>query len=137
MIKVFSKITSILLAILLVLSTTSFTIEKYFCGGKLVGVSFFGEKHSCKKESSCKSFSIAVSEKKSCCKNERIFLSGEKNIFESTIELKQNIEKYTILFFKPNTISDAEFVFKVYDLKKYYSLQIVYNIRLLYQVFIL
>ncbi|WP_431167901.1 HYC_CC_PP family protein [Tenacibaculum halocynthiae] len=41
------KISSLLLALLLVFSTTSFTVEKHFCGVFLIDVSFLGNADSC------------------------------------------------------------------------------------------
>jgi len=45
--KVFSNIGSIFLALIVLFSTFSFTIEKHFCGGELADYSFIGNLNRC------------------------------------------------------------------------------------------
>ncbi len=62
------KIFSMLLALLVLFSTVSFTIEKHFCGDVLVDVSVFAEAQKCGMEA----LEMATRNlaKKSCCKDE-------------------------------------------------------------------
>ena len=66
--QVFHKITSMLMAFVVLFSTMSFTIDMHYCGDTLVDTSVFGKAHSCgmemKKTDSTSDRSIA---KKNCC----------------------------------------------------------------------
>ncbi len=78
--QVFLKISSITLALLIVLSTTTFAVEKHFCGDFLVDVSFFGEADSCFSEVDFGCIETEKITKKSCCKDELQFLDGQNNL---------------------------------------------------------
>ena len=79
MIKQFlHKSFSVLLALLVLFSTVSFTIEKHFCGDVLVGVSVFAEAEKCGIEAfEMKKEAIT---KKSCCKDELNVVQGQNEL---------------------------------------------------------
>ncbi|WP_282136528.1 HYC_CC_PP family protein [Seonamhaeicola maritimus] len=82
MIKVFlHKSFSVALALLVLFSTVSFTIEKHFCGDILVDMSFFTEADKCAMESE----EIAL--KKSCCKDEIDVVEGQNELILSYYDL--------------------------------------------------
>ncbi len=66
-----TKITSVVLALFVVFSTLSFTVDKHYCGDFLVDVSVFGEADDCGMQMS-KSL-----KKKNCCKDEKITFEGQ------------------------------------------------------------
>lgn len=68
---------SVALALLVLFSTVSFTIEKHFCGDILVDMSFFTEADKCAMESE----EIAL--KKSCCKDEIDVVEGQNELILS------------------------------------------------------
>jgi hypothetical protein len=79
MIKQFlHKSFSIALALLVLLSTVSFTIEKHFCGDVLVDISVFTTADKCSMEA------LEVLQKKSCCKNEIDVIQGQDELKFST-----------------------------------------------------
>ncbi|WP_299260359.1 hypothetical protein [uncultured Aquimarina sp.] len=79
--KVFQKITSILLACLVLLSTFSFTVEKHYCGRFLVDVAVFSKAKDCGMNMMSHSDDQSVRmQKKSCCKDEIIVLEGQDEL---------------------------------------------------------
>lgn len=84
------KIGSTLLALLVLFSTFSFTVEKHYCGDFLVDVSFFGDAQDCAEElgeEDCDS--PQVIQKKKCCKDEVEKIEGQD-------DLKNSIEKFDL-----------------------------------------
>jgi len=73
--QVLHNVFSIALAILVLLSTVSFTIEKHYCGDVLIDVSIFTEAENCGMAPSEIEPSKLI--KKSCCKDEIEFMHGQ------------------------------------------------------------
>jgi len=82
--QVLHKVFSVGLAFIVLCSTLSFTIEKHFCGDKLVDVSVFFEAHKCKMEFlELKNEEVT---KKSCCKDEIDMFKGQDELITNTFE---------------------------------------------------
>jgi len=80
------KVLSVLMALLVLFSTVSFTIDKHYCGSTLVDVAIFHKAKGCGMEmqnSSNKDCSIT---KKNCCKEEQTVIKGQDELKFSTIE---------------------------------------------------
>ena len=97
------KITSLLLAILVVFSTLSLTVEKHFCGGNLVDVAMFSDVKKCGMEMP----SETNETKKSCCKDEVEVVKGQDDLkLNKLVDLSQDqiilsnsfVLSYTSLF---------------------------------------
>ncbi|MCF7567584.1 hypothetical protein L3X37_04290 [Sabulilitoribacter arenilitoris] len=95
------KIFSTLLALLVLFSTVSFTIEKHFCGDVLVDVSMFTEAEKCEMEA------LEIQQKKTCCKDELQVVQGQDELkfssfddleFEQQQFLASFVYSYTNLF---------------------------------------
>lgn len=71
---------SIALALLVLLSTVSFTIEKHFCGDTLVDVSVFTDAEKCAMEA------VEILQKKTCCKDEINVIQGQDELKSSKFE---------------------------------------------------
>ena len=76
--QVLHKLFSVSLALIVLFSTVSFTIEKHFCGDKLVDISVFTEANKCKMEA----LDIENEEitKKTCCKDEIDMVAGQDEL---------------------------------------------------------
>ena len=70
-----------MLAVLVLLSTVSFTIEKHFCGDVLVDVSVFVEAEKCAMEAE------EMALKKTCCKDEIDVFEGQNELIVSHDDL--------------------------------------------------
>jgi len=71
---------SAVMALLILFSTVSFTIEKHFCGDVLVDVSMFVEAEKCAMES------LETLKKKTCCKDEIAIVEGQDELKVSAFE---------------------------------------------------
>ncbi|QOD59544.1 hypothetical protein H9I45_09215 [Polaribacter haliotis] len=90
--QVFSKITSTTLALLVLLSTFSFTVEKHYCGDFLMDVSYVGNADGCNMEMA----KTVISKIKTCCKDEIHKIEGQDEL-QSNSELKFDFQKQQFL----------------------------------------
>lgn len=105
--QVFHKITSILMALVVLFSTMSFTIDMHYCGDTLMDTAIFHKAKTCGMEMET---SLSNSEcsiiKKDCCKEEQIIVKGQKELkisfdkltFEKQILVASFIYSYINLF---------------------------------------
>lgn len=70
---------SITLALLVLVSTMSFTVEKHFCGSILVDTAIFTEAESCAGMDMSKN-ETTENEKYNCCKNEVEVVKGQNKL---------------------------------------------------------
>ena len=135
--SVSSKITAVLMIAILLLSTSSFSIYKHFCGGDLVEISLEKVECCCKsKTSKTKPFKLYFSEK-GCCENE-----SEINsifYFESTKSIK--LVKSDIVFITSFYYSFIKKLNVTNTSKNYFRdnspLKLVCNKQVLYQTFLI
>ena len=95
----FSKITSFILAFLVLFSTLSFTVDKHYCGDFLVDISFTGEAQVC----GLKMDNTSLTKKKNCCKDEVHKFEGQdelqtRKVENITFENEQFLTAFVILF---------------------------------------
>lgn len=64
------------MAVIVLLSTMSFTVEKHYCGDFLVDVSFIGEAEKCNMNAN----KAALMKKKNCCKDEVHHIEGQDEL---------------------------------------------------------
>lgn len=89
----FHKLGSFALAIVVLFSTMSFTIDKHYCGSMLVDIAINAKAKTCGMEMSQSKDDSCVS-KKSCCENEHIVIIGQdelKKNFDTSIELPVSV----------------------------------------------
>ena len=77
----FSKIASFSLALIVLFSTFSFTVEKHYCGDFLMDVSFVGEAEDCGME-----MEKTTRVKKNCCKDEIHHIEGQDELQQLSYE---------------------------------------------------
>ena len=75
---------SVLMAILVLFSTVSFTVEKHFCGDVLVDVSVFTEAEKCAMEEFEKELEAIT--KKSCCKDTVDVFEGQDELLVKSFD---------------------------------------------------
>ncbi|MDX6747983.1 hypothetical protein SHK09_14385 [Polaribacter sp. PL03] len=73
---IITKITSFLLAFLVLFSTFSFTVESHYCGDFLIDSSYLGEAEVCKSDLK-DDFSVAM---KDCCSDEVQKIEGQDEL---------------------------------------------------------
>lgn len=74
--QLFLKITTVLLTLLVLFSTFSFTVESHYCGDFLMDVSFTGNAADCGMQME----QTAVKKKKNCCKDELQKIEGQDEL---------------------------------------------------------
>ncbi|MDE3741077.1 HYC_CC_PP family protein [Maribacter polysaccharolyticus] len=88
--KFFTKISSFLMALIVLLSTFSFTIENHYCGDILVDSSLYGKADSCGMDVQQSSDSGECDlTQKNCCSNETLSINGQD-------DLKISFEKFNM-----------------------------------------
>ena len=96
--KTFYKISSFLMALLVMLSTVSFTIESHYCGDFLVDTSYFGSAESCGMDLAQTNSSKEDTLGKYCCNNEQITLNGQSELSVSFDNLTNDQQVFVASF---------------------------------------
>jgi hypothetical protein len=134
--QVLHKTSSILLALLVLFSTVSFTIEKHFCGDTLIDVAVFSEAQKCAMEAF--EMEQALITKKNCCKDELESIKGQDELkmskfedlqFDQHVFLESFVYSYVNLF---EGLSQ-----QIIPHKNYSPPNLVQDIHILDQVFLI
>lgn len=126
------KLFSSLLALMVLFSTVSFTIEKHYCGDVLVDASMFTEAEKCGMEA------LEILQKKSCCKDEVDVVEGQDELklssFEDLdLEQQQFLVAYTYAYINGFVGLPKETI----PHKDYSPPNLVFDIQVLDQVFLI
>ncbi|TJY37020.1 HYC_CC_PP family protein [Pontimicrobium aquaticum] len=79
--KIFHKVFSIGLALIVLCSTISFKVEKHFCGDALIDVAIFTDAEDC-----CEVVAGNNVTKKPCCKDEITVIEGQNELIVKTFD---------------------------------------------------
>lgn len=133
MIKPFlHKAFSALLALLVLFSTVSFTIEKHFCGDVLVDVALFTEAEKCEMEA------LEMKQNKTCCKDEVDVIKGQDKLKSSSFEdLKFEQQQFLASFVCTYTNRFKTLEKEIYPHKDYSPPNLVDDIQLLNDTFLI
>ena len=92
----FQKLISVTMALLVLISTLSFSIEKHYCGDELIDVAIFSDTQKCESEAADKGSRLMA---QSCCKDVVDFLEGQDELsLEKTKVLNTNQKVFTMSF---------------------------------------
>ncbi|WP_010180023.1 HYC_CC_PP family protein [Aquimarina agarilytica] len=81
--KVFQKISALLLALLVVLATSSLSFSTHFCGEQLIAYSFTDSVKTCSSTIASKAIKKITSvSKKSCCSNKHIEKKAQNELLQ-------------------------------------------------------
>ncbi len=120
------------MALLVLFSTVSFTIEKHFCGDVLVDTSIFVEAEKCAMEA------LEILQKKTCCKDEVDVVKGQDELIVSSFDDLDFEQQQFIIAFVFSNISGFKSLPKLTIPHKDYSPpNLVSDIQVLDQVFII
>ncbi|GAA4936422.1 hypothetical protein GCM10023314_05970 [Algibacter agarivorans] len=123
---------SSIMALLVLFSTVSFTVEKHFCGDVLVDVAVFVEAEKCKMEA------LEILQKKTCCKDEIDVVEGQDELKFSSFEDLDFEQQQFITAFAYAYLNDFEGLPKqIIPHKDYSPPNLVTDIQVLDQVFII
>ncbi|MEL0457285.1 hypothetical protein WJN01_13685 [Flavobacteriaceae bacterium SZ-1-7] len=104
--KVFHKIVSFLMALIVLFSTLSFTINMHYCGDTLVETALFHKAKGCGMEMEKSSTDGCDISKKSCCDDKQVVIDGQDELqlsvdkisFEQQVFVASLIYTYINLF---------------------------------------
>ncbi len=132
------KISSIIMAFVVLFSTMSFTVSEHYCGHKLVDVGFFSKAESCgmemQKPASSENCELSKSD---CCKDEVTQFTGqnELNTSFSSLNFDQQIFVASFVYTYVNLFEGLAVISVPY---KYHTPPLVdKEITILYQVFLI
>ena len=110
--KIFLKIASFCIALLVFVSTLSFTIESHYCGDVLVDSSVFSSVESCGMEVQQKPSSkeCDLINKKNCCSDEQLVVDGQDNLKISfdKLDKEQQLLVATIVYSYINLFTELQ-----------------------------
>lgn len=119
------------MALLVLCSTVSFTVEKHFCGDNLIDVAIFSETKKC-------SENMEQTSKKSCCKDEVEVVKGQDELKFSSFEDLDFNQQFLITTFAFTYSNLFESLSKqIIPFKDYSPPNLVADIQVLDQVFII
>lgn len=119
------------MALLVLFSTTSFTIEKHFCGDTLIDVAVFSEAKNCNEN-------MEQTSLKSCCNDEVEFMKGQDELKFSTFEDLNFDQQFFIATFAYSYSNLFESLPKqIIPFKDYSPPNLVVDIQVLDQVFLI
>lgn len=132
--QILIKIASFLMALLVLFSTFSFTVEKHYCGDFLVDVAYVGKAEGC----GMKMDSTTISKKKNCCKDEIHQIEGQDELQQSS-DLKFDIKNQQLLtaFFVSHKDLFIEDQSKKTNYKDFYPPDIPLDYQVSYQAFLI
>ncbi len=104
--QVFHKIMSILMAFVVLFTTTSFTIDMHYCGDTLVETAVFHKAKGCGMEMQKPSTEGCAITKKNCCNDEQLVIDGQDELqlqvdtisFEQQVFITSFVFTYSNLF---------------------------------------
>ncbi|WJJ96490.1 hypothetical protein O5O44_14850 [Algibacter luteus] len=126
------KTFSVTLALLVLFSTVSFTIEKHYCGDVLVDVAVFTEAEKCGMEA------MEMLQKKTCCKDEVDLVKGQDQLkFSSFDDLEFEKVQFLTAFFHTYISGFESLPKETIPHKDYSPPNLVTDIQVLEQVFLI
>ena len=92
--KTIRKITALLMAIVVLLTTTSFTISMHYCQGELIHTAIFQKAHSCGMEMNMSD----EMKKKGCCDDKEIHIEGQYELKLPVADMNFDQQVFVIAF---------------------------------------
>ena len=136
--KVFHKIASVCLALFVLLSTVSFTVDSHYCGDILVDSSLFGLVETCGMEVQQNTLSSECNiSKKDCCIDEQVTIQGQdalKTIFD---KLERDQQLFVAAFVHANMLLFVEPQADFNSHKEYTPPPLVRDVQVLDQTFLI
>ena len=136
--KVFYKISSACLALIVLLSTVSFTVDSHYCGDTLVDSSLFGHVETCGMEVQQQSPSSECDiSKKDCCSDEQVIVEGQDTLKTSFDKLDKDQQLFVAAFIHTyiNLFFESQEDFNSY--RDYTPPPLVRDIQVLDQTFLI
>ena len=137
--KVFHKISSVCLALIVLLSTVSFTVDSHYCRDTLVDSSLFGHVETCGMEvQQNNAFSSECNiSKKDCCSDEQVTIKGQDTLKTSFDKLERGQQLFVAAFVHTYILLFVEPQAELNSYKDYTPPPLVRDIQVLDQTFLI
>ena len=134
--RIVHKLFSAILALLVLVSTVSFTVEKHYCGDHLIDVAVFSRAKTCGMD--MEKNSMTSIEKKHCCKDESEVIKGQDKLKKVSSEDFDFGQQFFILSFiySYHTLFEG-LPTQIIPHKDYSPPNLITDIQILDQVFII
>ena len=129
--ELLSKSSSLALALLVLVSTMSFTVDKHFCGDFLVDLAVFSEAEKCGMEHAPGMMEAGG------CKDEKVSVEGQKNLKMSFFDLDLHQQVFLSSFAYSYVEIFVELPQQVVPFADYSPPILVYDIHLLDETFLI
>jgi len=129
-----TKIGAVLMTLIVLLSTMSFTINQRYCDGNLVDTTLFSKSESCKVvvQSNC----CEITEE--CCNHEQIIIDGQKELPSRVVGETFILKHYYVVNTLNFNLEKESFYYENSVInKKYIPPSLVFNKQIIHQVFII
>jgi hypothetical protein len=136
--KEFSKkISAILMALVVVLSTMSFTVSQHYCGGELMDSALFSKAESCGMDMTISTKNDCNIQSKNCCKDVIKQIEGKKvvNIDGELFSFQQQLFVASFIYTYINLFEGLDT--NIIPFKNYSPPLLVSDIQVTHQVFII
>ncbi|SEB87757.1 hypothetical protein SAMN04489761_2029 [Tenacibaculum sp. MAR_2009_124] len=137
--QILKKIVSIAMALVVLVSTMSFTYDLHFCGETLVDVALFSNADSCgmEKVSELKTTEDCSVSKKGCCSDKKVIVEGQNELKQSfdhlSFEHQLFITSYVCSYVNQFKVLHD----KVVPFKNYSPPNVIEDIQVLDEVFLI
>ena len=136
----FSKIISFFLAALILLSTSSFTVDMHFCCNELVDMAFFSKAESCKdiaqKKDNTSKQCTSIQEK-DCCDNKSFVKTGNDTIKKANTKLEAETVIFLNTFFYAYVNLFEGFEENIVPFKQYRPPLLSKDIQILHETYLI
>ena len=133
----FAKIIASIVAVLVLFSTFSFTVNQHFCGKQLVDSAVFAKAKNCGMEMSSATSAETSLKKKSCCTDKTLEVKGQKELKQNfhSLDFQQQlfITGFVYSYLQLLEVSEPDFI----PFKDYSPPKLVCDIQLQDQVFLI
>lgn len=136
--KVFFKISSFFMALLVLLSTFSFVVDQHYCGDILVDFSLFGKAESCGMDmpTSHNSNDQGV-DRKGCCENQTLAIAGQDDLKVSFENLSLEQQNFVVSLIYTYINSFEGFDEDIVAFEDYSPPPLIRDIQILDQTFLI
>ncbi|WP_369047620.1 hypothetical protein [Tenacibaculum sp. UWU-22] len=131
------KIVSVLMAVVVLFSTMSFTIDMHFCGDTLVATSVVKKAETCGMEKQNSSNQDCTVTKKDCCRNEQTVVKGQNQLELPTYKVVFHKQLLAVAFVYAYTTVFKELQNKVILFKNYIPPLVVKDIHVLDETYLI
>jgi len=134
----FQKTGALILATLILVATTSFSVNMHYCGTHLVSVSLNKTAKKCYTPIALNKTASFTASKKSCCHDTEFVKTAEDNLNKSE-QVSIAVEKNFVLTLNPVFEYPLETIYKTSEnsFNTYHSPPIIINRQVLFQVFLI